>query len=171
MPPPARPPTTLATLVRQKPAQEIGPSPPGDPAFVHRLSPVERVAASQDASDRPQHVSRPHLLSIGDGFTIPAHVPDEKDGSWSFAVNAGEVSGRAVRHRAANWRLPFEPARTTRKMRAIWPDPQPTLTACQRDCVLWPHAARPTSKYRPGDGCTRKDIFSPGRNNCMPDTV
>lgn len=76
---------------------------------------------------------------IGDGFTVPAHVPGEARGSCSFASEAG----RPLLHE----RLPmaqvagafaFEGARRLWSGRGHLPDPPPpALTDRQRDCLLW----------------------------------
>jgi LuxR family quorum-sensing system transcriptional regulator CciR len=81
---------------------------------------------------------------IGDGFTVPAHVPGEAHGSCSFACEAGE--------RLAEDSLPllqlvgafaFEAARRMRRMR-VSPGPV-QLTDRQRECVIW--AARGKSDW------------------------
>lgn len=81
---------------------------------------------------------------IGEGFTVPAHVPGEAHGSCSFACAAGE--------RFADENLPllqlvgafaFEAARRMR--RARFPAPRVTLTDRQRECVMW--AARGKSDW------------------------
>jgi LuxR family quorum-sensing system transcriptional regulator CciR len=73
---------------------------------------------------------------IGDGFTVPAHVPGEAHGSCSFACAAGEAFDDA--------HLPllqlvgafsFEAARRMRRMRDCAPPVR--LTDRQRECVLW----------------------------------
>ena len=75
---------------------------------------------------------------IGDGFTVPAHVPGEARGSCSFA----NAAGRPMPHRM----LPlaqlvgafaFEGARRMWSVRNFDPVPHATLTDRQRDCVLW----------------------------------
>jgi len=74
---------------------------------------------------------------IGDGFTVPAHVPGEASGSCSFAV----APSRTVRDE----HLPiaqlvgafaFEAARRINRVRTVDTE-SPTLTERQRDCVLW----------------------------------
>jgi LuxR family quorum-sensing system transcriptional regulator CciR len=75
---------------------------------------------------------------IGDGFTVPANVPGESNGSCSFALPAG----RTIREED----LPiaqlvgafaFEAARKLWRVRS--PDFQalPKLTDRQRECILW----------------------------------
>ena len=79
-----------------------------------------------------------HGRGIGDGFTIPAHVPGEVNGSCSFATAAGR------RVPAANLALAqlagafaFEAARRLARMRdRELPEP-PRLTDRQRDCLVW----------------------------------
>lgn len=81
---------------------------------------------------------------IGEGFTVPAHVPGEAHGSCSFACAAGAP--------LADERLPlaqlvgafaFEAARRMRRLR-LEPAPLP-LTDRQRECVIW--AARGKSDW------------------------
>lgn len=121
-------------------AQKLGPCDP-----VHRAS--HRTSAGFTWSQLPgliQLTSRDldilnqaGNVGIGDGFTVPAHVPGESNGSCSFATQAG----RAL----ANEHLPaahlvgifaFEAARRLRRMQAATPPPR-RLTDRQRDCVLW----------------------------------
>ena len=82
---------------------------------------------------------------IGDGFTVPAHVPGEAHGSCSFAAEIG----KAVREE----HLPltqlvgafgFEAARRIRRLREP-SSPVPRLTDRQRECVMW--AARGKSDW------------------------
>lgn len=81
---------------------------------------------------------------IGDGFTVPAHVPGEAHGSCSFACATGEPF--------SNEHLPlvqlvgafaFEAARRMQRMR-FKQDPV-ELTDRQRECVMW--AARGKSDW------------------------
>jgi LuxR family quorum-sensing system transcriptional regulator CciR len=81
---------------------------------------------------------------IGDGFTVPAHVPGEVHGSCSFACQPGEPLPQA--------HLPllqlvgafsFEAARRIRRVRET--SPSPRLTDRQRECVMW--AARGKSDW------------------------
>ena len=73
---------------------------------------------------------------IGEGFTVPAHVPGEAHGSCSFACRAGD--------RFSQQNLPllqlvgafaFEAARTLRRSRFSRGPVQ--LTDRQRECVMW----------------------------------
>lgn len=76
---------------------------------------------------------------IGDGFTVPAHVPGEARGSCSFANEAGRPLPQAtlpLAQLAGNFA--FEAARR------LWTGRggparryRPMLTDRQRDCVLW----------------------------------
>jgi LuxR family quorum-sensing system transcriptional regulator CciR len=87
---------------------------------------------------------------IGDGFTVPAHVPGEARGSCSFASEAG--------HAILVDRLPmaqfagafaFEGARRLWSERGHLPKPlPPALTDRQRDCLLW--AARGKTDWEIG---------------------
>ena len=75
---------------------------------------------------------------IGDGFTVPANVPGESNGSCSFA----NPTGTAMREED----LPvaqlvgafaFEAARRLWRVRSPLMFPLPKLTDRQRECVLW----------------------------------
>ena len=75
---------------------------------------------------------------IGDGFTIPAHVPGEVNGSCSFAAAAG--SGLQEEHLALAQLVgafAFEAARNLARMRDLEQAELPRLTDRQRDCVVW----------------------------------
>lgn len=81
---------------------------------------------------------------IGEGFTVPAHVPGEAHGSCSFACVPGE---RLAEERLALVQLvgsfAFEAARRMR--RARFADGPVVLTERQRECVMW--AARGKSDW------------------------
>ncbi len=89
------------------------------------------------ASDRSV-LSQARIVGIGDGFTVPAHIPGEINGSCSFAVDAGETFPE-------QWQMivqliggfAFEAARRISHSRDIWTEGRPTLTERQVDCVLW----------------------------------
>lgn len=76
---------------------------------------------------------------IGEGFTIPAHVPGEARGSCSFASEAGRPVPETilpVAQLAGNFA--FEAARRLWSIRGHMPVAQQRpLTDRQRDCVLW----------------------------------
>jgi LuxR family transcriptional regulator, quorum-sensing system regulator CciR len=75
---------------------------------------------------------------IGDGFTVPAHVPGEANGSCSFATEAGvTLSDDHLPLAQLVGAFAFEAARRLRNMRAGDADPPPQLTDRQRDCVIW----------------------------------
>ena len=74
---------------------------------------------------------------IGDGFTVPAHVPGEYNGSCSFAVGAGQFFPREVAMIAQLvGGLAFEAARRISQPRRAVTHGLP-MTDRQRDCVLW----------------------------------
>ena len=81
---------------------------------------------------------------IGEGFTVPAHVPGEAHGSCSFACVTGE---RFANEHLALLQLvgayAFEAARRMRRSRVSSGPVQ--LTDRQRDCVIW--AARGKSDW------------------------
>lgn len=76
---------------------------------------------------------------IGDGFTVPAHVPGEARGSCSFANEAGRSVPREMLPFAQlAGTFAFEGARRLWSARGhISAPPSPVLTDRQRDCVLW----------------------------------
>lgn len=83
---------------------------------------------------------------IGDGFTIPAHVPGESNGSCSFATRAG-VALREEQLPLAQLvgAFGFEAARRLSGIRADFASQARRLTDRQRDCVVW--AARGKSDW------------------------
>ena len=82
---------------------------------------------------------------IGDGFTVPAHVPGEAHGSCSFAAEIGQ-SLREEHLPLAQLvgAFAFEAARRIRRVREP-SSPIPRLTDRQRECVMW--AARGKSDW------------------------
>lgn len=122
-------------------AQRLGPSDP-----VHRASQLtsigfswSQLAKMVDLSPRDREIlDRSRRAGIGEGFTVPAHVPGESSGSCSFAT----VPQRRVR---ADWlpmaqligALAFEGARRLSGMRTLEGGGRPRLTDRQRDCVYW----------------------------------
>ena len=127
--------------------QSLGASDP-----VHRASNVTSVGfawselpklVALTEKDR-QILELARKQGIGDGFTVPAHVPGESHGSCSFACAPGD--------RIADDHLPlaqlvgafaFEAARRMRRLR-VSPGPV-VLTDRQRECVMW--AARGKSDW------------------------
>jgi LuxR family quorum-sensing system transcriptional regulator CciR len=127
--------------------QSLGPSDP-----VHRASNLTSVGFTWSKlpemialSDRDRLVlETARRQGIGDGFTVPAHVPGEAHGSCSFACATGEAM------REDNFPLvqlvgafAFEAARRMQRMRLIGPPIR--LTDRQRECVMW--AARGKSDW------------------------
>ena len=119
--------------------QHLGATDP-----VHRASHVTSVGFSWSKLDRMIQVTDQdrRILElarsegIGDGFTIPAHVPGEAHGSCSFATAAGES--------LMEERLPlaqlvgafaFEAARRISRAKLLVCPPR--LTDRQRECVIW----------------------------------
>ena len=97
------------------------------------------------ATDRSV-LSQAKIVGIGDGFTVPAHVPGEINGSCSFAVMAGEECPQQLYGIAQLiGGFAFEAARRISHSRDIWIDGRVTLTDRQVDCVLW--AARGKTDY------------------------
>jgi LuxR family quorum-sensing system transcriptional regulator CciR len=81
---------------------------------------------------------------IGEGFTVPAHVPGEAHGSCSFARVTGEqMSGEHLPLLQLVGAFAFEAARRMQRLR-LAPGPV-RLTDRQRECVMW--AARGKSDW------------------------
>jgi LuxR family quorum-sensing system transcriptional regulator CciR len=101
----------------------------------------QMIALTPD-DQRVLELARAH--GIGEGFTVPAHVPGEAHGSCSFACVAGE---RFADEHLALLQLvgvfAFEAARRMRRNRS-WKGPV-ELTDRQRECVMW--AARGKSDW------------------------
>jgi LuxR family quorum-sensing system transcriptional regulator CciR len=128
-------------------SQELGAADP-----VHRASNVTSVGFAWSAlgdmialtpKDR-KVLELARGAGIGDGFTVPAHVPGEAHGSCSFACVTGE------RFAAENLQLlqlvgafAFEAARRMR--RSSFSRTPVQLTDRQRECVVW--AARGKSDW------------------------
>ena len=82
---------------------------------------------------------------IGDGFTVPAHVPGEAHGSCSFAAERGNLLREEHLPLAQLvGAFAFESARCMRRLREPG-SPLPRLTDRQRECVMW--AARGKSDW------------------------
>jgi DNA-binding CsgD family transcriptional regulator len=74
---------------------------------------------------------------IGDGFTVPAHVPGEAHGSCSFAVAPGQAfPAEALPLAQLAGAFAFEGARGLWRLRD-GPAKIPAITDRQRDCLLW----------------------------------
>lgn len=83
-------------------------------------------------------LGRAHEVGIGDGFTVPANVPGEFNGSCSFAVGAGKFFPKELHYVAQLvGGVAFEAARRLSRATHILPPSRPTLTDRQRECVLW----------------------------------
>lgn len=81
---------------------------------------------------------------IGEGFTVPAHVPGEAHGSCSFACAAGErFAGEHLPLLQLVGAFAFEAARRIRRDR--FSGGPVLLTDRQRECVMW--AARGKSDW------------------------
>jgi len=120
---------------------------------VHRASHMTSVAFSWSgledmialsACDR-KILDAARKEGIGDGFTVPAHVPGEAHGSVSFAAEPGAVlRGDHLPLTQLVGAFAFEAARRIRRMRDPVPA-LPRLTERQRECVMW--AARGKSDW------------------------
>ena len=128
--------------------QQLGPSDP-----VHRASHLTSVGFAWSRLPDMIHLTpRDRMVleqagfnGIGDGFTVPAHVPGESNGSCSFATRAGQaVPEEHLPIAQLVGAFAFEAARRLWRMRA-GTIPAPRLTDRQRDCVVW--AARGKSDW------------------------
>lgn len=113
---------------------------------VHRAAHVTSVGFVW--SEIPQMISmtsadheillRGDAQGIGNGFTVPANVPGESNGSCSFA----NPKGRPLREddlpiAQLVGAFAFEAARRLRRLRTIEDWSLPSLTDRQRECILW----------------------------------
>ena len=75
---------------------------------------------------------------LGDGFTVPGHVPGEVNGSCTFVVETGRAIPAAILP-VAHWigAFAFETARRVWQQRAFPVPPSISLTERQRECVVW----------------------------------
>jgi len=113
---------------------------------VHRASQVTPVGFAWSDLERMIRVTeadtrvleRARREGIGDGVTIPAHVPGETSGSCSFAVAPeAQLPDDILPFAQLVGAFAFEGARRIGGRHQLVPDPAPTLTARQRECVLW----------------------------------
>ena len=75
---------------------------------------------------------------IGDGFTVPANVPGESNGSCSFANPAGTpMRGDELPLAHLVGAFGFEAARRLWRIRSPITQSLPKLTDRQRECILW----------------------------------
>lgn len=120
--------------------QKLGPSDP-----VHRASHLTSVgfAWSQlprliELTPRDREIlDRAGCSGIGDGFTVPAHVPGESNGSCSFATRQGRpVPEEHLPVAQLVGAFAFEAARRLWRMRGT-DAPRRSLSDRQRDCVIW----------------------------------
>jgi LuxR family quorum-sensing system transcriptional regulator CciR len=82
-------------------------------------------------------LERARKEGIGDGFTIPAHVPGETYGSVSFAVETGiRLNPDTLPLTQLVGAFAFEAARRIRRLREP-ATPLRGLTDRQRECVMW----------------------------------
>lgn len=130
----------------------LGPTDP-----IHRASRMTSVGFAW--TDLPRMIAltsgdldilrRAEREGIGGGFTVPAHVPGESNGSCSFAVGPGERVPEAqlpLAHLAGAFA--FEGARRLWRMREAPRTDGPRLTDRQRDCLIW--AARGKTDWEIG---------------------
>lgn len=83
---------------------------------------------------------------VGNGFTVPVHVPGEINGSCSFAVRSGAgFPASSLPVAQLTGAFAFEAARSLWKVRRAGAGQSARLTDRQRDCLLW--AARGKSDW------------------------
>lgn len=121
-------------------AERLGPSDP-----VHRASNLtgvgfawSRLPRMITLSTRDKEVLQLARRSgIGDGFTVPAHIPGESAGSCSFVTKPGQDAPNDRLYLAQIvGGLAFEAARRLVAVRPL-PADRPHLTDRQRECVYW----------------------------------
>jgi LuxR family quorum-sensing system transcriptional regulator CciR len=120
--------------------QGLGPIDP-----VHRASHMTSVAFSWSNLEKLIPLTpgdrlileRARRQGIGEGFTVPAHVPGETHGSVSFAVETGvRLNPDRLPLTQLVGSFAFEAARCIRRLREP-AAPLPRLTDRQRECVVW----------------------------------
>lgn len=95
---------------------------------------VEHMIAMNRADEEVLREARSH--GIGDGLTVPAHVPGEARGSISFAWRTGEeVPDDMLPYAQLVGSFAFEAARRLR--RPIRLVARPKLSPRQRECIVW----------------------------------
>jgi LuxR family quorum-sensing system transcriptional regulator CciR len=113
---------------------------------VHRASHVTSVGFAWSEIPRMiamtpgdhQILANGERRGIGDGFTIPANVPGESNGSCSFANPKGTpIRGEDLPLAQLVGAFAFEAARRLWRVRSPLIHPPPRLTDRQRECVLW----------------------------------
>lgn len=121
--------------------QKLGRSDP-----VHRASQLTTVGFAWSQLSRMiqltprdwEVLEQAESRGIGDGFTVPAHVPGEVNGSCSFATVLGvHVQEEHLALAQLVGAFAFEAARRLARMRDFQLPELPRLTDRQRDCVVW----------------------------------
>lgn len=113
---------------------------------VHRASHVTSVGFTWN--DLPQLIAMTagdrrilqlaRQQGLGEGFTVPAHVPGEARGSCSFASRSGQPLPSEILPLAQlAGSFAFEGARKMWRGGELGPEPHPVLTDRQRDCLIW----------------------------------
>jgi LuxR family transcriptional regulator, quorum-sensing system regulator CciR len=113
---------------------------------VHRAS--QRTSIGFAWADLPRLISltemdrrilaRARGRGLGDGFTVPAHVPGEVNGSCTFAMATGRCLPRGALPLAQlAGAFAFEAARRIWQQHTRTVPARVELTDRQRDCVLW----------------------------------
>lgn len=122
-------------------AQRLGPSDP-----VHRASHMtssgflwSQLPAMIRLTPRDRRIlERARRAGLGEGFTVPAHVPGESTGSCSFVAGQSMAARRELCALAQLiGGIAFEGARRISGVRAVHAGGRPRLTDRQRDCIFW----------------------------------
>lgn len=80
---------------------------------------------------------RTRRAGIGDGFTVPANIPGEANGSCSFAMATGrDLPTRSLPAAQLIGAFAFQAARRLSRRRARIDPPAPTLSPRQIECVV-----------------------------------
>ena len=89
-------------------------------------------------SDDLDVLERARRAGIGEGYTVPVHVPGEYSGSCSFAMEAGtRMHSEQTFYALLLGSFAFEAARRLHRRRCSRPLPAVSLTRQQRQCVIW----------------------------------
>jgi LuxR family quorum-sensing system transcriptional regulator CciR len=95
-------------------------------------------ALLQLSKDDKTVLERAARSGIGDGYTVPFHVPGEYSGSCSFAVSPGtELRADQIPIAQLLGTFAFEAARQLHARKTRWPRPPILLTPRQREIVVW----------------------------------
>jgi LuxR family quorum-sensing system transcriptional regulator CciR len=113
---------------------------------VHRASHITSIGFAWSdlprliaLSDRDHEIlARGRAKDIGNGFTVPAHVPGESNGSCSFANPSGcPMREENLPIAQLVGAFAFEAARRLGRVRPLLASEHHKLTDRQRECIIW----------------------------------